>query len=78
MMICAEGGGYNWMAPTLQSVDPSASFSTGTFQTPSSDKSNLLFKRPSRRPARPLGPNFGKERLKPDGTSSVEGALKKN
>ena len=61
------------MTPSLQSVDHSASFSVGTF---SSDKSNLLFKKPSRRPSRPVGPNFGRERLRPDGAGSSEGELR--
>lgn len=61
------------MAPSLQSQDPSVSFSA-TLQTPSQDKSTaLLFKRPTRPLGKPLGPNFGKARLKPDGAGSAGG-----
>ena len=70
------GSSYNWMAPSLQSQD--ISFSMGTFDSPSqeSTQSSLLFDtskmKPPKRPLRPVGENFGKTRLKPDGGSSQD------
>ena len=73
------GGGYNWMAPSLQSQDISFTMGTsgtaGSQGTSESQQSSLLFslakmKPPSRRPPRAVGENFGKGRLKPDDATS--------
>ena len=62
------------MTPSLQSMDPSIQFSVGVSgTTPTQDQSALLFKKPSRKTPRPTGPNFGKERLRPDGSSLSKG-----
>lgn len=67
-------GGYNWMAPSLQSQD--ASFTMGTADPPSQDSSSLLFNvpkmRPPKRPLRPVGDNFGKGTLGAKDTSSLD------
>ncbi len=69
--------GYNWMAPSMQSVDSSSSYSSGSVdpqgKTPSSTSSSFLFKVPTSRPRRPVGPNFGKERMRPDDGSLPAG-----
>ena len=68
------GSSYNWMAPSLQSQD--ISFSMGALDSPSQEStlSSLLFNtskmKPPKRPLRPVGENFGKTRLKPDGDTS--------
>ena len=65
------GGGYNWMAPSLQSQE--VSFSLGSTASSSLETgSSSLFvnqskmKPPSKRPFRPVGDSFGKGRLKSD------------
>ena len=66
--------GYNWMTPSLQSMDTSSPvFSIGTYDPTSQDQSSLLFKTPSKRPNRPVGPDFGKARLCPDAPTSPHG-----
>ena len=61
------------MAPSLQSVDSSQSYRLKggslehTGEVSASSSSALLFKVPTKRPRHyPVGPNFGKDRLKPD------------
>lgn len=74
--LSIDDGGYNWMAPSLQSLDPSSQFSVGVSgNPPTQDQSSLLFKRPTKKMSRPQGPNFGKERLRPDGSSASQGKV---
>ena len=72
------GSSYNWMAPSLQSQDPSFTIGSveGTQPSTSSEslQSSLLFSKmkPPKRPLRAigLGDGFGKERLRPDDTAT--------
>ncbi|XP_064405997.1 DNA-dependent protein kinase catalytic subunit-like isoform X2 [Halichondria panicea] len=57
----ADCGGYNWMAPSLQSQD--VSFSIGTSTPSTADSALLTMRPPSGRPFRPVGDSFGKKRL---------------
>ena len=71
------GSSYNWMTPSLQSLDPSFTMGTGGgTQSTSASESALLFSKMMRPPKRPLrairpGEGFGTERLKPDETASL-------
>ena len=72
------GSSYNWMTPSLQSLDPSFTMGTGggtQSSSTSASESALLFSkmRPPKRPLRAIRPGegFGKERLKPDETASL-------
>ena len=80
LFIDAGGGSsYNWMTPSLQSLDPSFTMGTGggtQSSSTSASESSLLFSKMMRPPKRPLrairpGEGFGKERLKPDETASL-------
>ncbi len=71
-----DGGGYNWMAPSLQSQD--ASFSIGTSTPSTADSALFTMRPPSGRPFRPVGDSFGKKRLgnkDPQATGTVCGLL---
>ena len=77
-MICdfavprVDGGGYNWMAPSLQSQD-SPSFTLGSGGSAGETQpSSLLFNlmRPPKRPLR-AGDGFGVGRLGVDETDSA-------
>ena len=60
--------GQNWMAPSMQSVDSSSYGSVDqSMSTSSSPGSTFLFKVPTSRPRRQVGPDFGTERLRLDG-----------
>ena len=73
------GSSYNWMTPSLQSLDPSFTMGTGggtQSSSTSASESALLFSKMMRPPKRPLrairpGEGFGTERLKPDETASL-------
>ena len=69
VVLCTEGGGYTWMAPSAQSLDISFTMgSLGTPQEPSeTQQSSLLFrmpKNPLRRAPRPVEEGFGQATLK--------------
>jgi DNA-dependent protein kinase catalytic subunit len=69
-----DGGGYNWMAPSLQSLEPGSLAPASSGETQSSS-SSLLFNlmRPPRRPLRPVraGDGFGVGTLGADQTDSA-------
>ena len=70
-----DGGGYNWMAPSLQSLEPGSLTPASGGETQSSSSSSLLFNpmRPPRRPLRPVraGDGFGVGTLGADQTDSA-------
>jgi len=56
------------MAPSMQSVDSSSYGSVDQSKSSSSSPgSTFLFKVPTLRPRRQVGPDFGTERLRPEG-----------